>query len=129
MEQALRTSDADHRAETKETPIYLGDIAKKEPAGAVAGQFVTRHGEAYYQIANYDRMPPFFMAIVSASDHWMFVSSNGALTAGRKNPEHALFPYYTDDKIHDSQDLTGSKTLLLVDREDRSYLWEPFSDR
>ena len=59
----------------------------------------------------------------------MFISSNGALTAGRKNPEHALFPYYTDDKIHDSKDLTGSKTLILASIGGRTMLWEPFSDR
>ena len=110
-------------------PIYLGDTLKKEPSGPITGQFVTVRGADYYQIANYDRMRPFFMSIVSASDHWMFISSNGALTAGRKNPEHALFPYYTDDKIHDSHDLTGSKTLLLADISGKTLLWEPFSDR
>ena len=111
------------------TSIYLGNSLMKESSGSVTGQFVTRHGEAYYQIANYDRMRPFFMSIVSASDHWLFISSNGALSAGRKNPESALFPYYTDDKIHDSHDLTGSKTLVLADVAGRTYLWEPFSDR
>jgi hypothetical protein len=71
-------------------------------------------------------MPPFFMSLVSASDHWMFISSNGALTAGRKNPDHALFPYYTDDRIHDSKDQTGGKTVAFVTRARKTYLWEPF---
>jgi hypothetical protein len=74
-------------------------------------------------------MPPFFMSLVSDSDHWLFISSNGALTAGRKDPDHALFPYYTDDRIHDSQDQTGSKTILRIQRSGRTNLWEPFSQR
>ncbi len=59
----------------------------------------------------------------------MFVSSTGALTAGRSDPDHALFPYYTDDRIHDSQDQTGGKTILLVTRGGRTSMWEPFSQR
>ncbi|NWJ41708.1 MAG: hypothetical protein HXX12_12150 [Geothrix sp.] len=74
-------------------------------------------------------MAPFFMSLVSDSDHWLFISSNGALTAGRKDAEHALFPYYTDDRIHDSQDQTGSLTLFRITRRERTFLWEPFSQR
>ena len=48
-------------------------------------------GEMYYQISNNDAMRPFFMSIVSDSNHWMFVSSNGGITV-RKNAEYALFP-------------------------------------
>ena len=44
--------------------------------------------------------------------------SNGALTAGRKIAI-ALFPYYTDDKISESGDHTGSTTILLVRKETR----------
>lgn len=108
-------------------PVYIGDTKKRETLESVTGELVTLRGEEYYRIGNYDRMRPFFMTIVSDSDHWMFLSSNGALTAGRKNPEHALFPYSTDDKIHDSRDLTGGKTLFLVEKGDRCLLWEPFS--
>jgi hypothetical protein len=46
-----------------------------------------------------------------------------------QGPDHALFPYYTDDRIHDSQDQTGGKTILLVARAGRTSLWEPFSQR
>ncbi|NIP14296.1 MAG: hypothetical protein GWM88_06035, partial [Pseudomonadales bacterium] len=63
---------------------------------------------------NYDLMSPFFMSIASASDHWLFISSNGGLTAGRRDSDNALFPYYTEDKIHDSADHTGSRTILRV---------------
>jgi len=65
----------------------------------VSMDIVLLNGEKYYKIANNDTMRPFFMSIVSDSNHWMFISSNGGLTAGRKNAEFALFPYYTDDKI------------------------------
>ncbi len=71
-------------------------------------------------------MADFFMTIVSDSNHWMFISSNGSLTAGRKNRENALFPYYTDDKIHDYCGITGSRTMIIVNQADKSYLWEPF---
>ena len=96
---------------------------------AITGSFEDINGESFYKIANYHQMDPFFMTIVSNSDHWMFISSNGAVTAGRKNPDIALFPYYTVDKIQDSAEISGSKTILLVHRDSGSFLWEPFSDK
>ncbi len=114
---------------TQDLSIYLGHAPRHHDAEPVSGGFVERDGEAYYQIVHYDRMRPFFMSIASDSDHWLFISSTGALTAGRKSPEHALFPYDTVDKIHDAQDKVGGKTLCLVHRDGRRYLWEPFSDR
>ena len=90
---------------------------------------VQLQGETYFKISNSDAMRPFFMSIVSDSDHWMFISSNGGLSAGRKNSEYALFPYYTDDKITESADITGSKTIIQVGEGDGMQLWEPFSER
>jgi len=92
-------------------------------------QRVVLKGEEYFKISNSDAMRPFFMSIVSDSNHWMFISSNGGLTAGRKNAEYALFPYYTDDKITESADVTGSKSLFRVQKSGNSLLWEPFSVR
>ncbi|WP_299887202.1 hypothetical protein [uncultured Lacinutrix sp.] len=86
-------------------------------------------GESFFKISNNDEMRPFFMSIVSASNHWMFISSNGALTAGRINSEFALFPYYTDDKITESADITGSKSIFKVEKNGQIYIWEPFSER
>lgn len=87
-------------------------------------------GEVFFKISNNDLMRPFFMSIVSNSNHWMFISSNGSLTAGRKNAEYALFPYYTDDKITEASEITGSKTIIHAESEDsKSRLWEPFSER
>ncbi|SFI14923.1 hypothetical protein [Halpernia frigidisoli] len=85
--------------------------------------------EVFFKISNVDEMRPFFMSIVSDSNHWMFISSNGALSAGRKNSELALFPYYTDDKITESAEITGSKTIIKVSKNDEVLIWEPFSIR
>lgn len=90
---------------------------------------VAIHNENFYRISNVDKMRPFFISVVSDSNHWMFISSNGGLTAGRKNANFALFPYYTDDKITESADITGSKTILRVKTGGASKLWEPFSNR
>jgi len=86
-------------------------------------------GEKYFKISNCDTMRPFFMSIVSDSNHWMFISSNGGISAGRKNPEYALFPYYTDDKITESADITGSKSIFRIKLGDQVQIWEPFSER
>jgi len=95
----------------------------------VDGGLVDLAGERYYRIGHYDHMDPFFMSVVSDSDHWMFLSSTGGLTAGRRDPDNTLFPYYTDDRIHDAAETTGSVSLLRVTRDDRTMLWEPFSTR
>jgi hypothetical protein len=94
----------------------------------VTGTLVDVDGESYYRVTGLDALPPFLMSLVSDSDHWLFVSSNGGLTAGRRGPEHAIFPYYTDDRIHDGRGDTGSLTVLLVHTADGRQLWEPFSD-
>ena len=95
----------------------------------VKGGRVVLDGEEFYRIANSDRLRPFLVSIVSSGDHWMFISSNGALTAGRRSPDFALFPYYTDDKIHDGVESTGSKTMVGVGTGASEHLWEPFSER
>jgi len=90
---------------------------------------VVMYKEHYYKISNSDAMRPFFMNVVSDSDHWMFISSNGGLSAGRKNPEYALFPYYTDDKITEFADITGSKSIFQIQSGGEILVWEPFSER
>lgn len=90
---------------------------------------VSINGEQFYKINNSDAMRPFFMSIVSDANHWMFLSSNGGLTAGRKNAEFALFPYYTDDKITESFDTTGSKSIFQIHHNNEVHIWEPFSER
>lgn len=100
-----------------------------QTAASVDIQRVNINGEPYFKISNSDAMRPFFMSIVSDSNHWLFIASNGGLTAGRKNSEYALFPYYTDDKITESAEVTGSKALFRVEQNGDSALWEPFSVR
>ena len=110
-------------------PIYLGSIQANKTAANINFEQVTLNQESFYKIEHVNAMHPFFMSVVSNSNHWMFISSNGALTAGRKNSDIALFPYYTDDKITESIDHTGAKTILMVTKGDKTYLWEPFSDQ
>ncbi len=100
-------------------------VSKNKPSG----QFIQIDREEFYEIKNYDNMLPFFISIASESDLWMYLSSTGGLTAGRKNPDTALFPYYTDDKVSESFEQTGSKTIFRVRKEDKVYIWEPFSER
>jgi hypothetical protein len=90
---------------------------------------ITIDDEIYFRISDSNFMRPFFMSIVSDSDHWMFISSNGGLTCGRKNSEFALFPYYTDDKVTESADNTGSKSIFLIQTKTGLKKWEPFSER
>ncbi len=92
-------------------------------------QTITIKDELFFKIADADTMRPFFMSIVSDSNHWMFISSNGGISAGRKNSDHAIFPYYTDDKITESAEITGSKTIFQIIKNDKILIWEPFSIR
>src|SRR5690349_18726885 len=59
--------------------LYLGSSKANFAFRTVEGEPVTFEGEDFYRIANYDRMRPFFMTVVSDADHWMFISSNGGL--------------------------------------------------
>ncbi len=107
--------------------IYLGNTAIKSDEKEIKGEIVQKDGEKFYKISHFDQMSDFFMTMVSVSDHWLFISSNGSLTAGRKDRNNAMFPYNSVDKIHDSYDISGSKTIILVNKGNKKYLWEPFS--
>eukprot|EP00668_Euglena_longa_P018970 GGOE01023644.1.p1 GENE.GGOE01023644.1~~GGOE01023644.1.p1 ORF type:complete len:1162 (-),score=368.27 GGOE01023644.1:389-3841(-) len=106
--------------------LHVGDGLYKPPQGSPEGEFVSRHGEGWYQIDNYDQLPPFFISIVSPSNFWLFLSTTGGLTCGRVSAEQALFPYYTVDKIRDSSTNTGPCTLVHATRRDETFLWQPF---
>jgi len=108
--------------------IYIGKNKITKNDKFVKGDYHEIDGETFYKISNYNKMTPFFMSIVSSSDHWSFISSNGGLTAGRKNPDNALFPYYNDDIIHDSNEKTGSKSIFKIEIGEDIFLWEPFSN-
>ena len=99
------------------------------PSATNQPEQVVINREVFYRIPQVDALRPFFMSIVSDSNHWMFVASNGGISAGRKNSEYALFPYYTDDKITESAETTGSKTIIRVTQGGSTRTWEPFSQR
>ncbi len=107
----------------------MSGLVTETQEAQVALKRVLIEGEKYFKISNHDLMRPFFMSIVSDSNHWMFISSNGGLTAGRKNADYALFPYYTDDKITESAETTGCKSIFRVLDQGRVKRWEPFSIR
>ena len=109
--------------------IFLGKNKVDFQSQEVKGELLTINNETYYKISNSHLMRPFFMTIVSDSNHWMFISSNGGLTAGRKDADSALFPYYTDDKITELAETTGSKSLFRIHKNNTISLWEPFSER
>jgi hypothetical protein len=106
--------------------VHLAQTPLRARNDDVRGDIVRRDGEAWYRISGYDRMAPFFVSVVSGHDHWMYVSSTGGLTCGRRDPDHALFPYETDDRIHDACATAGPVTFLRVEREGKTRLWRPF---
>lgn len=107
--------------------VFIGDTPYKHTEQAVHGDYVILLGEPFYRIQNFDAMDPFFISLISSSDHWLFIASTGGLSAGRTNAEHALFPYYTVDKLTENSENTGNKAIVLVTRAGRTSLWEPFS--
>ena len=108
--------------------IYIANQKIKINTALPKGEFVKINDETFYTISNYDKMTPFLISIVSANDHWMYISSNGGITAGRKNSDNALFPYTNDDVLHDIHEITGSKTIIKIMEGADLYLWEPFSE-
>jgi hypothetical protein len=93
----------------------------------VVGKFINMEGERFYAIRNIQNMSPFFISLISDSDHWLFVSSTGGLTAGRVSPETALFPYAPVDKIHESIGNTGCKTMLQINKHGQDFKWDVFN--
>lgn len=109
--------------------IYLGNQSMHTSSRTVQGDYVEQLDDVFYRIRNVDQMTPFFMSLVSSSDHWLFIASTGGLTAGRMDSDSALFPYETDDKITSGFERSGPKTVMHVTRAGRTFLWEPFSQR
>ena len=68
-------------------------------------------------------MQPFLMSVVSDSNLWLFVGSNGGFTAGRVDPDHAIFPYQTADKILAQPKSSGMLSLVQVEGQ----IWEPWA--
>ncbi len=96
--------------------------------GRSGSGFVDIEGESYFRIERLCEMPPFLINLVSANNHWMFIASNGALTAGRRDADNALFPYVTQDKLFELAHTVGSVSLVWVNRSgyESARFWEPF---
>lgn len=96
--------------------------------GSVESEGLVQLGdEQHYVMLGTEAMPPFLMSVVSDGDRWMFVSSDGGLTAGRRDAAHALFPYETDDRLHETSGVSGPVTVVRLAGEDDS--WRPFRPR
>ena len=64
------------------------EVPQGEPRASVPrGGFVERDGDTWYEVSDPDRMSAFLMSLASDSVVWMYVSSNGGLTAGRGTPD------------------------------------------
>ena len=57
-------------------------------------------------------MAPFLIQVPTDTDLWMFLASNGGITAGRRDPDGALFPYETVDRLYDTPGHAGPVTLV-----------------
>jgi hypothetical protein len=103
------------------------DLAQKHAPAPARHEFVTLAGQRYACIRDVDRLEPFFMSIVSDSDAWLFVGSNSPFTAGRVDPDGAMFPYVTVDKLLAHPDGAGSYSTFRVSRDgSEPVLWEPW---
>ena len=94
---------------------------------AARHEFVNLDGRRHACIRDVDRLDPFFMSIVGDSDVWLFVGSNSPFTAGRMDPDHAMFPYQTVDKLLRHADSSGAMSIFRVGRGGSAATdWEPW---
>ncbi len=101
--------------------------APDSSAPPVADGLVDAFGRRCHRIADVDALPPFFLALASASDLWAFVTSNGAIAAGRGDPDGSLFPYQSVDRLYDAPGRSGPFTAVLVGPPCAAVLWQPFA--
>ncbi|MEE2939512.1 MAG: hypothetical protein VX460_03915 [Planctomycetota bacterium] len=94
-----------------------------------AGEPLDWEGREYSSIEDHDRLTPFLMSVVSSTDAWMFLSSAGVPAAGRRSPASSLFPYQTDDRLHDAAGVAGPYTAVRVTRGGTTTLWRPLDPR
>lgn len=93
----------------------------------VGGEYVDLDGRRFYRLSGYHHLRPFLFTLVNSTDVWFYMSSDGGLTAGRGNRDHALFPYVTDDKLADTSAATGGVTIARIHHRDGTECWEPLS--
>lgn len=97
-------------------------LSVPEAEFAPVNEWVEDSGRDFVVINDLESLDPFFLSVVSASEQWLFCSSNGSLSAGRRSPDTALFPYLTVDKILENWNCTGPLTAIRCE----GALWHPF---
>ena len=94
------------------------------PPSEPEGSLFLEDGLEWYRIENYDLLDPFLVNVIAPHNQWLFVSSTGAVTAGRHSAEHAIFAYETEDRLHRNGGRSGPITLIRI--EGTNEIWEPF---
>ncbi len=69
-----------------------------------------------------EQLEPFLVSVISATDLWMFATSNGGITAGRVEPSGAIFAYETVDRLYERPGRVGPVTYL---RDGAAAVWAP----
>jgi len=107
--------------------FLVGDAPFRSAVRTPRGALVSWRGRPGYRIDDVDGMPPFLVSVVSAGDRWLYASSRGALVAGRRDPDGALFPYETDDRVLARDGRSGGRTVVFVQRREEPHerRWEP----
>lgn len=82
-------------------------------------------GRRCYRLDAVSSMAPFLMSLTSATDVWAFFTSTGGVTAGRRHPDAAIFPYVTEDKLVDTAHASGSRSVVRVCSAAGVVVWEP----
>jgi hypothetical protein len=118
------TTSIQHRSRQKDA---AGIAARGDSSPAFS--ILRSDDDMYVAMEDYDRMPPFFCSLTSDANLWLFISSTGALTAGRSEPDSAILPYETVDKIHDCGGHTGPLAILRWKADGQWVFWEPFKKR
>ena len=99
--------------------MYLSQTPLKQEENRAVGRFVDRYGNRFLRIEHADQMPPLFMSLVSHSDHWMFISSSGGLSAGRGRRQYALPVLYRRQDHSGSFPGRGRSPLCVFRKEGR----------
>ena len=108
-----------------ETPSTPG-LCLDQPPKKLHAKSLEEKKASFLKIEHVHTMPDFLMNLVSPQDQWMYITSNGALTAGRVDADNVLFPYYTQDKLIDLESTTGSLTHIRT-LGNKPIRWTPFS--
>ena len=87
---------------------------------------MTREGELFYRIENFDDMDDFFISVVSDSNHWLFISTHGGLSAGRTDCDSACSPTTPKTRFATTQTIPAVEPLSRWNRR-IGYVLGPFS--